>query len=239
VLIDTQFLPSDATKFADLAEKTTGKKAKLAIVLHPNPDKFNGAATLQARGIRVITSKQVADLIPAVHEIRTGWFAKDYAPEYPKDAPKLEVFGSETTQLQAAGIQLNLHVLGVGASGAHVVAQVDDALFVGDLIASGGHAWLELARFDEWAKRMDELAALKVQRVYVGRGEPGSAQLIRGQKRYLQTVREIVAAEKPAGELGLFKRWQLKRKIVAAFPGYGWDGFVWESLPAIWAALGK
>ena len=52
------------------AEKATGKKVSTAIVLHPNPDKFNGTAALQARGIDVITSRQVRELIPAVHQIR-------------------------------------------------------------------------------------------------------------------------------------------------------------------------
>src|SRR3954454_20682508 len=42
VVIDTQFLPSAAEEMLAWAEQTTGKKVVLAIVLHPNPDKFNG-----------------------------------------------------------------------------------------------------------------------------------------------------------------------------------------------------
>ncbi len=241
VLIDTQFLPSDASKFVDLAERSTGKKAVLAVVLHPNPDKFNGTATLQARGIKVVTSQQVLGLIPAVHQIRLGWFYEDYKPDYPLAAPKPESFGSQTTTLSAGGVQVKLHVLGgAGCSGAHVVAQVEDAIFVGDLLASKGHAWMELALFDDWLKRLDELQAIAPQRIYTGRGDaPTGPALIETQRNYLQTVRRIVLAEQPSGELGYFKKRSLKNKITSAFPDYAWDDFVWEALPDIWRKLGK
>ena len=238
ILVDTQFLPSDAAKFVDAAERSTGKKAVLAIVLHPNPDKFNGTATLQARGIKVITSDQVLALIPSVHTIRTGWFYDDFKPDYPKDAAKPDSFGNRSTEINAAGLAIKLHVLGgAGCSGAHVVAQVADSIFVGDLLANKGHAWMELALFDDWLKRLDELDALKPARIYLGRGEAAGPELIAANRTYLQTVRRLVLAEKPSGELGFFKRRGLKSTITDAFPGYEWDAFVWEALPDIWRKL--
>ncbi len=241
VLIDTQFLPSDAAKFVDLAEKSTGKKAVVAVVLHPNPDKFNGTATLQARGIKVVTSQQVLNLIPAVHVIRTGWFYDEFKPDYPKDTPKPESFGSQTSTLTAGGVSIKLHVLGgAGCSGAHVVAQINDAIFVGDLLASQGHSWMELALFDDWLQRLDELKAIAPKRIYTGRGAvPTGTELIETQRNYLQTVRRIVLAEQPSGEIGFFKKRSLKNKITDAFPGYEWDAFVWEALPDIWRKLAK
>src|SRR5262245_53399149 len=68
VLVDTQFLPSAAVEMVEWAERATGKKAVLAFVLHANPDKFNGTAALQQRGIRVLTSADVKKHIPSVHE---------------------------------------------------------------------------------------------------------------------------------------------------------------------------
>jgi glyoxylase-like metal-dependent hydrolase (beta-lactamase superfamily II) len=240
VLVDTQFLPSDATRFADEAQRRSGKPAKLAIVLHPNPDKFNGCAALQARGVRVITGAQVAALIPSVHALRLTWFLDDFKPDYPQAVPRPEVFGEHTTTLRVAGLDLGLHVLGgAGCSGAHLALKVGDALFVGDLVASRGHGWMELAQFDPWLERLNELEALRPARIYVGRGEPGGAELIAAQRQYLQRVRAIVREAKPQGELGRFTRWRLKQRIVEAFPGYEWDAFVWESLPEIWRQLQK
>jgi glyoxylase-like metal-dependent hydrolase (beta-lactamase superfamily II) len=88
VMVDTQFLPKEGIDALNAAEKATGKKVVTAIVLHPNPDKFNGTPAYQARGVQVITSDQVRKQIPAVHEIRLGWFAQEYAPDYPAQAAK-------------------------------------------------------------------------------------------------------------------------------------------------------
>ena len=74
VLIDTQFLPSAAEEALTIAEQVTGKKVVMAVVLHANPDKFNGTAVYQARGIDVVTSAQVLALIPGIHEKRTRAF---------------------------------------------------------------------------------------------------------------------------------------------------------------------
>jgi glyoxylase-like metal-dependent hydrolase (beta-lactamase superfamily II) len=139
VVIDTQFLPSAAREVIELAEQQTGKKVVLAVVLHPNPDKFNGTPVFQERGIRVVTSQQVAERIPAVFELRSRWFQERYAPDWPTREPRPEAFGSETTALEAAGLTLKAHVLGGGCSDAQVVVEWEGHLFTGDLVANGTH----------------------------------------------------------------------------------------------------
>ena len=83
VMLDTQFLPKEGLEALQKAQTATGKKASHALVLHPNPDKFNGTAAYQALGVQVLTAEQVAREIPAVHVIRLGWFADDFKPDYP------------------------------------------------------------------------------------------------------------------------------------------------------------
>jgi glyoxylase-like metal-dependent hydrolase (beta-lactamase superfamily II) len=239
VLIDTQFLPSDALKFVDAAERATGKKVLLAIVLHPNPDKFNGVAAMQQRGIRVVTSAQVAREIPAVHRIRLGWFYDEFRPDYPKDAPAPTAFGDRTTQMQVAGMTLTMHVLGPGCSAAHVVVQSGDAIFVGDLVASGTHAWLELGLVDAWLTRLDEVRALRPARVYPGRGPAGGPETIEATDRYLRFVRESVVQAKPEGDLGTLRRWALSAAIEGAYPSLSYPLFMREGLPAVWRQMQK
>jgi glyoxylase-like metal-dependent hydrolase (beta-lactamase superfamily II) len=192
VLIDTQFLLSAATEAVDWAERTTGKKAKLAIVLHPNPDKFNGTELLKKRGIRVITSKQVADLIPAVHKDRYAAFYERFKPDYPVEAPEPEAFGDRTMEIEAAGLRIKLHVLGAGASGAHVVAEWEGHVFVGDLVASLGHPWLELGLVKEWLARLDEIWEMETEYVHPGRGPSGGDELLERQEAYLKRVLELM-----------------------------------------------
>ncbi|MEM9492734.1 MAG: MBL fold metallo-hydrolase, partial [Myxococcota bacterium] len=188
VLIDTQFLPSAGLEAVELAESLTGKRVVAALVLHANPDKFNGTTALQERDIEVWTSAQVLELIPAVHTLRHKWFYDRYKPDYPDTAPTPKSFGNASTTLKLAGLELEVHVLGPGCSEAHVVVEHQGHVFVGDLIAGMGHSWIELGLLDEWKARLDEIAALDPERVHPGRGPSGSAALLTRQRAYLDRV---------------------------------------------------
>jgi glyoxylase-like metal-dependent hydrolase (beta-lactamase superfamily II) len=238
VLIDTQFLPKEALLALQAAERATGQRVTHALVLHPNPDKFNGTALLQTRGVQVQTSAQVAAQIPSVHQIRLGWFAEEYKPDYPADAAKPTVFGDKTQELSWSGVGLNLHVLGPGCSAAHVVAQVQtaegSAVFVGDLVNPDNHAWLELGRIDDWLRRLDEVSAMKPVRVYPGRGQAGGPELLARQAEYLRYVQKRVQAEQPSGDLGWFTKLKLQRQIEGQYPGLGYPIFMRDGLAAVW-----
>jgi glyoxylase-like metal-dependent hydrolase (beta-lactamase superfamily II) len=233
-LIDTQFLPKEGIKAVELAEKTTGKKVTSAVVLHPNPDKFNGTALLQKRGIKVFTSAQVAAQIASVHEIRWGWFGEEFAPDYPREAAKPDVFGDKTLELNMDGLALKLHVMGKGASAAHVVVQHRDHVFVGDLINPNNHAWLELGFIGDWLARLDDIRALKPNKIFPGRGQVGGAELIQSQSDYLRQVRQWVRQSLKSGELGWFTKLLLQRKIENAYPLLGYPLFMRDGLAAVW-----
>lgn len=234
VLIDAQFLPSAAEEAVIAAERVTRKKVVAAIVLHPNPDKFNGTATLQARGIQVLTSSEVLAKIPAVFESRTASFGDRYRPDWPTATPQPESFGDKTTTLELAGLKLTAHVLGPGCSDAHVVVSWEDHVFVGDLVASGSHSWLEIGRTDEWLRRIDEIEALAPRYVHPGRGRSGGAELLTAEREYLKAVVDLVAAEKPTmppDPAGLARvRAQLERR----YPDYRFPVFLEIGLPAEW-----
>jgi glyoxylase-like metal-dependent hydrolase (beta-lactamase superfamily II) len=242
VMIDTQFLPKEALQAVELAEKSSGKKVVAAIVLHPNPDKFNGTAVLQAKGIKVFTSASVKALIPEVHKIRLGWFFDEYAPDYPKDAATPEVFDvaadAKTTVLSIDGLAITIHQLGKGASGAHLVVQHADSVFVGDLINPTNHAWLELGLIGDWLARLNDISAMKPKNIYPGRGPAGTATLIDGQRAYLSDVRKWVRqerAENGGQDLSFFAKLRLRTKIENAYPSLGYALFMRDGLAAVWA----
>ncbi len=243
ILIDTQFLLSEAATFVDWAERTTGKKAVLAIVLHPNPDKFNGVHVLRKRGIRVITSDQVKALIPAVHQDRYDAFYERFKPDYPQTAPELESFGSKTTEIEAGGAKVKLHVLGAGCSGAHVVVEYHQQVFVGDLIGPGNHAWLELGLIDDWLKRIAEIRALNPRWIYPGRGPSGGDWILDDEEAYLRKVKQLVAAEKPRKDISDEERdrrlERVQKKMVALYPQYDYLHFLEIGLPAVWEKMLK
>lgn len=239
VAIDTQFLPSEAERMIATAERRTGKKFVLAIVLHANPDKFNGTATFQKHGVKVITSKQVKDLLPSVHEKRTRAFYDRYAPDYPKELPAPDAFGDEDITIEAAGLKLDLHVMGAGCSESHVVVQWQKHVFVGDLVGNGVHSWLEIGKTDEWLRRLDEIAKLGPTVVHPGRGKTGGPELLANERSYLEKVVSIVASEGPALPVDEAKLGRAKEKIVAAYPDYGFPVFLEIGLPAEWARQAK
>jgi glyoxylase-like metal-dependent hydrolase (beta-lactamase superfamily II) len=241
ILIDTQFLPSAADEARRWIELSTGKKVVLAVVLHANPDKFNGTAVLKKHGIRVVTSAQVRALIPAIHEKRKAAFYDRYAPDYPADFTLPDSFGDKTTELSAGGLTVKAHVLGAGCSEAHVVLEFEGHIFPGDLVASGSHSWLEIGRTDEWLKRIAELKALAPQFVHPGRGLTGDERLLAAQECYLKEVMAFVAAKKPrltadgkldeAADKALDR---VKAKLEARYPGYRYPVFLDIGLPAEW-----
>lgn len=237
ILIDTQFLPSAAEEFVNEAERVTGKKAKLAIVLHPNPDKFNGTAVFQKRGIRVVTSAQVLAKIPAVHELRTEWFYERYKPDYPVEQPKPESFGDHTTELSAGGITVKAHVMGAGCSDAHVVVEFDRNVFVGDLVTIGFHSWLELGQLPEWVKRIDEIAALKPKYVRTGRGGSGAEDTLAREKEYLQTVQKVVRDHKLRHRNAEYRDEfgeAIAKEIFRRYPAYDYPIFVENGMEEAW-----
>lgn len=237
VLIDTGFLTPVALDLVARAEQATGKSVTHALVLHANPDKFNGTAALQARGVEVLTSAQVLGLIPAVHAKRVKWFGARYAPDYPLDQPAPTSLGEATRTLEAAGLTLTVHVLGAGCSGAHIAVEFDGHLFVGDLVASQNHAWMELGLLDDWQATLDALVATAPKWVHPGRGPSGGPELLMAQKAYLADVKARVAALAPAGEPDAAKLKAAREALIAAYPGYGYPFFLGLGLPAVWRNL--
>jgi glyoxylase-like metal-dependent hydrolase (beta-lactamase superfamily II) len=239
VLIDTQFLPAEGLLAARAAAAASGKTVSHALVLHPNPDKFNGTAALQAQGVQVATSAQVLAAIPGVHQIRLGWFADDFKPDYPALAAQPQAFGAASQVVNWGGLTVQLHVLGAGCSAAHVVAQVATAdgssVFVGDLVNPSNHAWLELGRISDWLQRLAEIQAMKPARVYPGRGAPGGPELLAQQADYLRFVQTLVQAQQPSGSLGWWAKLRLQNAIEQRYPQLGYPGFMRDGLAAVWA----
>jgi len=226
IFIDTQFLLSAGKEALDKAEAITGKKTKLAIVLHPNPDKFNGTALFQARGIRVITSAQVLAAIPAVHAQRKQSFYDRYKPDYPAEQPKPESFGDTTQEISAAGIKVKLHVLGIGCSAAHVVVEYEGNVFVGDLVGNGTHAWIEIGEIEQWQARLKEIMALNPKYVHPGRGATDGPEILEWQANYFHRLLNEIIMEKPKIPLAKGTVERVKDRMMQAYPGLDYDVFL-------------
>lgn len=233
VLMDTQFLPSAIEEAISIAENYTRKKVVLAFVLHANPDKFNGVAALNKRGIRVVTSQQVIDAIPDVDALRRAWFYQRYQPDYPEKLVLPESLNNATL-ISAAGLTFKVHTLGPSVSKAHIAVQLDNHVFVGDILANKQHAWLELGLVNEWIASLELINNLKPQYLYPGRGSAASPQLINEQIRYLHFVRDTVMNVSKCTPLDAGLKERIIKTIEDKYPNYGNAFFLQLGVEPVW-----
>lgn len=227
VLIDTQFTPSEALRAKAAAERATGQPVTHALVLHANPDKFNGTPALQSVGVEVLTAASVADAIPAVDAVRRRWFQARYAPDYPNEVPSPTQFSDETRSLELAGVALHVHVLGSGVSSSQLIVEYEGHFFVGDLLANGHHAWMELGDLDNWRARLDEIESMAPRWLHPGRGASGGVELLDRQREYFRRVESIVRRNSDASPA------TLQANVEAAFVDFEHPVFLRIGLPAV------
>jgi glyoxylase-like metal-dependent hydrolase (beta-lactamase superfamily II) len=212
VVFDGQFTPQLADQvIAEIHEQTTSP-IRWLVVTHPNPDKFNGAPRFQAAGAKVVASKATADALAGVHAYKKFYFveiARQFTSEtYPAQAT-IDVTFDDTFQLPLQGTaQISLRRLAhPGISSTQTVAYVPaasgrGALFVGDLVHHGAHAWLEGGIVDGapqpdltgWRDALEELRSFPTRTVvYGGRGEAAPvADAIPSQEAYLDAASKTV-----------------------------------------------
>jgi len=227
ILIGAQRLPSAALAAVDIAESYTGKKVGMAIVLHASPEQFGGTGVLQQRGIRVVTASPVAEQIGQLQ-------ADQQLGALP------EIAWDKTTEFDAMGLRLKAYVIRAGQSPSHVLIQLDDHLFVGDLLANRYHAALQPGSDSaQWLERLHEIARFAQPRViHPGRGYAASAsQLLDQQLAYLQSLQQAVAAFYSGGEMTQPDQHSIAERMRRLYPDYGLAGLLDRAIPLEWTRL--
>lgn len=239
VLIDTQFLSSAANEVVDIAESVTGKKVVMAIVLHANADKFNGTAVLKARGIKVVSSKQVVDLIPAMDKKYRNLFYDRYKPDYPQQLVLPDVAWEKTQEFEAAGLRFKAYIIRDAMSDSHVLIGLDDHLFVGDLVVNKYHAWLELGKRKKWLERLEEIRKfVNPEVIHPGRGYAMKGEfLLSQQESYLRFVNNVIKEFYTGGEITEQDKKDIIKKIKDKYHGYGLEDFLNRGITAEWGRI--
>ncbi len=209
VAFDTQFTPKLAREALAFLKTQTSRPLTIAVVTHPNPDKFNGVAEFRKAGAKIIASRATRDAIPGVHAYKKYYFvemAKMFATaDYPAEATIDETFEKTSRIRLQSGEELVLQELGqAGVSSNQTVARIGEAVFVGDLVHHLAHAWLEggivggkaTPRMSDWIRSLEELRQIapKSATVYGGRGDSAPlATAVAEQVRYLTVADQLVS----------------------------------------------
>jgi hypothetical protein len=220
ILIGAQLLPSAAEAAVQEAERVSGKKTVMAVLLAATPDQFNGTALLQKRGVKVYTSEQVLRLIPAVHAAARERLSRALGPDYPAQTPKPVSFGSSSREMMIVGLPFRLYVLGSGAPDAYVALDYDGRLFAGPLVAGSAHPQPLAGGVEEWLRRLQELRALKPNRVYPAQGNPGGAALIANQMIYFRQLLGFMGAQDVHSLAAPEATARVKARMMEAYPDH-------------------
>jgi glyoxylase-like metal-dependent hydrolase (beta-lactamase superfamily II) len=207
VVFDAQFTERHARELLDAIRAKTSSPIRFVVVTHPNPDKFNGSAVFRAVGAKVVASERTAAAIPGVHAYKRAFFV-DVAKMIPADQypaePIIDLTFRDELKLPTNAGEIWLRELDhAGVSSTQTVGWVPAAraLFVGDLVHHGVHAWLEGGIVDgapkpdlaEWSCALGELSEFDDATVYGGRGDSVPlAKAVAEQQAYLAKAGEIV-----------------------------------------------
>lgn len=260
VVFDAQFTPDLARELVAAIQAETDSPITTLVITHPNPDKFNGAGVFQELGATVVASEATAAAMPGVHAYKEAYFTGvGMFPEgmYPA-LPTVDRTFADTLTIDLAGSStpLELSVLShPGVTVTQTIAQVDNHVFVGDLVAADTHAWLEGGIVDGtatpdlvgWGAALDEALGVvgSEATLYPGRGPAGdAATVLAAQKQYLEVadaaVRDVLASRDDAVEAlsgdGDAVYAEITSTLQTAFPDhahpylvtYGVYGLAWQ-----------
>ncbi|NRB37219.1 MAG: MBL fold metallo-hydrolase [Pseudomonadales bacterium] len=239
VLIDAQFLNSEAGKLVDAINKT-GQKPSAILITHPHPDHYNGLALLFEQYGKIpvyATEKTIQGIKDTEAEKRAFWLGT-YGPDYPKKTilPQhtLKSHGNVTID----GINIMIDDLGDGEASDVTVFYVEKQkqLFVGDLSYPKMHPWLAEGRSNAWLSQLAYILKSYPQAnmIFPGHGEPGPLQQINDQMAYISQFQSLLRNQlHDKTEMDKSIKDAIIKDMKVQFPGYALEGLLDWNIDAV------
>lgn len=231
ILIDPQFLKSDAKKVAQ-AIKSSGKTLTTIYTTHAHPDHLFGVATLleEFPNAKFVALPQVAERVKTAWPARRNFWYPTYGDELPGETPVLpEPLARPELTLEGETFPITGEVMGDGPGNSFVYIPSLQAVVAGDIVFRNAHmgAPADPAPLYETLARIE---ALNPQILVAGHQRAGSnndpAEAIRFMKTYIADFNNFRAQSKTAEEM--------KTKLLAKYPGLALtvalDGYVQRAM---------
>jgi glyoxylase-like metal-dependent hydrolase (beta-lactamase superfamily II) len=216
ILIDPQFLKSDALKVAE-AIKATGKNLTAIYSTHAHPDHLFGVAVLKQEfpNARFVALPEVADRVVTGWPARRNFWYPTYGDELPGEEPVLpEKLTAPELTLEGQTFPITGEVIGDGPGNSFVHIPSLNAVVAGDIIFRNSHMGTPADPAPLY-ETFDKIMALSPQILVAGHQRAGSnndpAEGIAFMKDYIASVNQMKMEAKTPEEL--------KAKILEKYPG--------------------
>ncbi|HLZ62814.1 MAG TPA: MBL fold metallo-hydrolase [Ktedonosporobacter sp.] len=209
ILIDAQFVLSDAKKLAKMVQDS-GKQLTMIYITHAHPDHFFGLPVLQAQfpQARIITAPEVlAHMQKMVMDKLAQW--KPILGDDLTDKPLLPTaYDRDLIQLEGEMLRIVHFDQGDMADTTVVYIPSMKVIIAGDLVHNGTHVWLAetdaLAR-QNWLHNLDILEGLAPQTIVAGHKKadnPDDARaVLEGTREYIRDFDLAVKESTSAGQV--------------------------------------
>jgi hypothetical protein len=238
ILIGAQAAPSSAEALLRETQAKTGKTAVMALVLAPTPTQSNGVPVLKQRGVMVYSSEQVAERLPYTESTARRTLNRILRREAEEALAPVSL-GKSSRQMNIDGVPFSVHVLGSGVAYSHVAVEYDGNLFPGELVMGPAHPRLFGGDLTAWLERLQELRALKPQRVYPAYGDAGGPALISNQMIYIKQLVGLIDAEDPRRSPTREELARVRAKMMELYPDYAFPGNLQDVVAAEWERQAK
>ena len=217
------------------------------LLTHPHPDHVAGVTNLvTSKEVPIIAVESVEKIMNVTEEAkRIQWtpvFKEQWISKwtYPNQNVK------DRDNVTFDGLTYRVYDLGPGgdsdANSIWILENEPRVAFVGDLIFNGVHSYIADDHMTDWLNNIEKVRGLisNVSTIYTGHGQPGSADLLDAQKKYLLAYSEAVR-ELSNGQPTLTEdaKKELTAKMEQFLPGAGLSFLIANSADPVAAELAK
>jgi glyoxylase-like metal-dependent hydrolase (beta-lactamase superfamily II) len=231
VLIDPQFLVSDARKVAQRI-KASGKRLTTIYTTHAHPDHFLGVATIlkEFPQARYVALPEVAKRIVTAWPARRNFWYPTYKDELPSEVAIVpEALSTPTLTLEGETMAITGEVMGDGPGNSFVWIPSLRAVVAGDTVFYRRHLGVP-ADPTAWLQTLDRIDALRPAILVAGHKPADAADdpaATRWMREYITTFNTLKAQSKSAAEL--------KEKMLAKYPGVAMPARLDQAVEAAFA----
>jgi len=231
VLIDPQFLASDARKVAEMI-KVSGKRLTTIYTTHAHPDHFLGVAIIKEEfpGARYVALPEVAARIETAWPARRNFWYPTYGDELPSEVPILpEPLETPTLMLEGETMPITGEVMGDGPGNSFVWIPSLRAVVAGDIVFNQWYLGVP-ADPSAWFETLDQIDALEAAILVPGHKAASAGndpQATRWLRQYITDFNAFKAASSSPAEL--------KEKVLAKYPGLAMPGRLDQAVEAAFA----